>query len=329
MPVEPAERLREIASAYWLSRSLHVTAELGVADAVPDRGIEVGLLAELVGADASALRRVLFLLAGHGVFALDEETVRHTPASRLLREDEPGSLRSMVRMFGIDLTWAAYGELASAVRTGAPAIEQVAPEGFFAHLADHPGTASLFASAMAAKSRAQIAAVGAAYEFGAFSTIADVGGGRGHLLEAVLDRAPGATGLLFDLPHVVAEAAAAGHDRMDIVGGDFFTDPLPAADGYLLSQVLHDWGDDEARAILTAIRHAAAPGARLLVIEAILSASPQPQWASMLDIHMLVLLTGRERTGAQYAELLASSGFTLERVIDTTSEVQILEAVAS
>ena len=179
---------------------------------------------------------------------------------------------------------------------------------------------------MAAKAHGQVAGVLAAYDFSGFGLIGDIGGGRGHLLRAVLDAAPDANGVLFDLPHVIAEAAGMASERLTLQAGDFFKDALPVCDAYLLMEVIHDWGDEEAVAILRAIRRAAPPHATLLLIEQIVPDDPGPDWSKMLDIHMLALLGGRQRTRREYEALLDRAGFSLRREIDTGAGISILEA---
>ena len=149
-------------------------------------------------------------------------------------------------------------------------------------------------------------------------------------MRAILtDAATNATGVLFELPHVIEEASAHASERLTLQAGDFFRDPLPTCDAYLLMEILHDWGDEESAPILRAIRNAAPQAARLLVIEKIVPENPGPDWSKMLDIHMLTLLGGRQRTAQQYEDLLADAGFMLQREIDTRAGISILDAVAA
>ena len=322
----PLGMLQQMAGGYCVARCLHVVAELGVADALGEQPTDAGTLATAVGAHRDALGRVLRLLAAHGVFELHQGRFRHTAASRLLREDHPDSMRAFVRLFGLPLFWDAYGVFGHSVRTGKPSTELLYPEGLWSWLSHTPEAAAIFNAAMAAKARGQVAAVLAAYDFRAFALIGDIGGGSGHLLRAVLQACPEAKGILFDLPHVVATVEPA--PRMACQGGDFFIDPLPSCDAYLLMEVVHDWDEDEALAILKSVRRAAPPAAKLLLIEALIPDVPGPDPARMLDIHMLALVGGRQRTANEYAYLLRSAGFQLLRTVDTHGGVSILEAVA-
>jgi hypothetical protein len=178
---------------------------------------------------------------------------------------------------------------------------------------------------MTAKAHGHIAGILAAYDFGQFKTIADIGGGAGHLLKAVLDAAPQAQGVLFDLPHVVEKAVPLASPRLTLRGGDFFKDALPAADGYLIMEVIHDWPDSESIAILSAVRRAALKGAKVLMIEQVIPDAPGPDWTKALDVLMLTLLGGKQRTIDEYRALLGKAGFRLQREIGTTG-ISILEA---
>lgn len=322
----PFYALLQMAGGYAVSRCLHVVADLGVADALDETPRTAADLAAQMGAHPDALRRVLGLLSAHGVFEAEGDRFRHTPASRLLRSDHPQSMRALVRMLGFPINWAIYGELGHSVRTGLPAAEKVLPGGFWSHFAEHPEDGAIFNAAMAGKAHGQVAGVVAAYDFSGFGVIGDIGGGRGHLLQAVLDSAPAAKGVLFDLPHVIEEAAGLASDRLTLQAGDFFRDALPACDAYLVMEVIHDWGDDEAIAILNAIRRAAPAHARLLLIEQIVPDDPGPHWSKTLDINMLALLGGRQRTRPEYEALFDHSGFRFEREVETGADISILEA---
>src|SRR5438309_5851082 len=298
--IDPFETLRQISGGYCLSRSVHVLAELNVADALGDVAQSPAELAKAVGADADALSRVLRLACAHGVFEQQGETFRHSPASRMLRSDHPQSMRSFVRMFGLAINWGAYAELEYSVKTGRPAMEKTLPEGFWTYLGKHPEVNSIFNATMLAKAQGQIPAIVASYDFSQFKLIGDIAGGRGHLLSAILEAAPKTKGVLFDLPHVVKEAAPIVSERLKLESGDFFKDPLPGCDGYILMEIIHDWPDKEAVAILQAVRRAATPQARLVLIETIVPNGPGPDWSKMLDIHMITLLGGKQRTLSEY-----------------------------
>jgi hypothetical protein len=325
-----ADDLLRISMSHGLPRCLHAVAELGIADALGDSPRTAEELAKDTGTHAGALARTLRVLSAEGIFERRDGAWAHTPASLLLRSDHPQSMRSFVRMIGLPVYWRGFEYFTDALKTGQSVQEKVVPGGYWKYLSNNPEAARLFDEAMMAKAAGQIAGVLKSYDFSAFTTIADIGGGRGHLLAAVLQAAPQAHGVLFDQPHVTAAAQAAGmeSDRLRMHPGSFFTDALPSADCYLIMQVIHDWDDQEAAWILAAIRKAAAPGVKLLLIECIVPEDSRPSWTKMLDLQMLTLLSGKERTEKEYSEMLRAAGFRLDRVIDVGMSTAILESVA-
>ena len=323
----PDEAIWSLTNAIAASRCLQIVAELGVADHVGSDPVGAAELAAACGADTGALERVLQLLATHGVFAGTGSGFRHTPASELLRSDHPMSMRAFARMMGLPGLAATFARLDHSIFTGRPAIETVEPNGFWAYLQAHPDEARIFGAAMTAKARADIIAVLDAYDFSRFETIADIGGGRGHLLHAVLEATPGLQGVLFDLPDVIADVEAQ-HERMTTHAGDFFTDELPPADAYVLMEVLHDWGDEECVQILAAVRRAARPEATLLIIENVLDDDAPDPRGRTLDVIMLAVTGGRERTPVELNALLRRAGFTDGTIIETAGR-RILEARTS
>jgi len=324
----PVDGLLQLSAGYYVSRSLHVIAELGVADALGETPQPATSLATATAADAGALDRVLRLLALYGIFEYADGAVAHTAASRMLRQDHPQSMRSLVRMFGLPGFWTAVGELGSAIRTGEPSANRALPGGIWGYLTENPEASRIFGEAMTAKAHGHIAGIVQVYDFSGLNVIADIGGGRGHLIQAIVSATPTAAGVLFDQPHVVKEAAAVASDRLHVIGGDFFNDPLPVADAYILMEVIHDWDDSASQKILRAVRRAARPHAKLLLIEALLPNESAPNWPTTLDIVMLTI-GGRQRTLREYSELLRESAFVMTRDIDTHSGISIIEATAN
>jgi O-methyltransferase domain len=326
--MNPFETLRQISGGYCLARAVHVLAELNVADALGETAQSAIQLAGAVGADAEALSRILRLVSAHGVFEQRGDTYQHSAASRMLRTDHPRSMRAFVRMFGLAINWDAYRELEYSVKTGRRAMEKTLPEGIWSYLGGHPEANSIFNAAMLAKAQGQIPAIVKCGNFSRFKIIGDIGGGRGHLLRAILEAAPTTKGILFDLPRVVNEAADLASSRLTLQGGDFFKDALPKCDAYILMEVIHDWPDREAVRILQEVRRAAAPRAALFLIEAIVPEGPQPDWSKMLDIHMLTLLGGKQRTLKEYDALLRQADFEFKEEIDTGTGISIIETLA-
>ncbi len=322
----PPQIVQSLAVAYWASRCLHVVAELGIADVLGDEPQSAEALARPSGVNARALHRVLRSLANHGVFTHDGKRFAHNEASRLLRSEVPGSMRSLARMMGLKVHWDAYRELDVGLRTGKSGISQLAEGGMFSYLSTHPEEARLFHEAMAGKSSTQIGPIVAAYDFSGFRTIGDIGGGLGHLLQAVLERAPQARGVLFDLPQAIERARSHSNPRIDYVGGDFFSNPIPACDAYLLMAVLHDWSDEESVAILQNIRSNAPRTAKVLILEGVVQPDARDNFLLDLDIEMLVMTTGRERTLEEWSRVISGASMRLARVIPASVSTSIVEA---
>lgn len=320
---DPADLVASLAEAYVNSRCLHVIADLGVCDVVGDVPSSVTEIAAEVRADAAALGRVMRHLAALGVFELAEGGFRHNEASRLLTSNHPSGLLPLTRLLGLPIIWDSFRVLGESVRSGRPGAELQHPDGFFAYLDAHPGESDIYDEGMTAMTVRRIERIVPHYDFSGFTTIADIGGGRGHLLRAVLDQAPNATGILFDRAQVLAEFE--GDDRIMVQPGDFFRDPLPAAECYLLSNIVHDWGDREAAAILNSLRAASLRDSRLLLFEFVLPEDAEPFAASDIDVFMLALVSGRERTLTEYEQLLAATGWNLVNAIPTPSQT-IIEA---
>ena len=322
----PSANVVDLSTAYFVSRVLHVVADLGIADALGDVPMSAAELAAKTNTNPDAIFRALRLLAAHDVFAMTDEKFTHNEASRLLRQDHPQSLRPWVRMMGAPLNWETYRILEHTIRTGQPARSELIEGDFFAdYLPKHPELSKLFDESMTSAARQRINAIVSAYDFSRYGLIADIGGGRGHLIDAVLTATPSARGILFDLPHVVAKAERRSGERLTIKGGSFFDDPLPLADAYLVMHVIHDWSDEESIRILGAVRRIAPRHAKLLVIERVITNGPESESGKRMDIHMMTALSGRERTRAEFEKLFAAANFSLERDILTPAGTSILE----
>lgn len=324
---QPHEVIWSLTNAWAASRCLQLIAALGVADQIDEEPVSTEELAMRLHAHAGALDRMLSLLASHGIFARGSDGYTHTRPSRLLRRDDPASMWGFPAMNGLPFALTAYANLEHSLRTGKPAIDSVEPGGLWAYLQDRPDEAQIFAQAMEGKAAADIAAVRASYDFSSYETIADIGGGRGHLLRAVLKDARRSRGILFDLPEVI-HGLQIEEDRLSLRAGDFFADPLPAADAYVLMEILHDWDDADCLRILSAIRRAAAPGGKVIVIEDGIANRGKDEGGHSLDVIMLAVTGGRERTTAEVDELFARTGFSHGTVSDVAGRVRIVEATA-
>ena len=332
-PKPPHAQVIEMASAHWISRIVYVAAKLGLADLLAEGPKTAEELAGLTGTHAPSLYRLMRTLANLGI--LSEGTGQRftlTPLGEAMKKDAPGCARSTVLTLASDMFLTGFGELLYSVQTGKSGFEKALGMPVFDWLGQNPEMASLFSETMVGVHGAEPAAVAAAYDFSRLKNIVDVGGATGNLLTTVLGRAPGARGILYDLPHVVRDAPALIQsrgltDRVAIEGGSFFERVPVGADAYLLSHIIHDWSESQCLTILGNCRRAMKPDSRLLLIEMVLPPGNTPHPGKVLDMMMLVGPGGQERTEPEYGKLLEKAGFRLTRVVPTESAVSVIEAV--
>jgi hypothetical protein len=329
----PQWRLARLMDGYLTTQLLYVAAKLGVADALADGPRTVEEIAEAVGADAPLLRRVLRGLALDEVLAEQDGRFALTPLGECLREGVAGSLRGPVIVRG-ELYYEAAAGVLQTVREGGVAFEHVHGEPFFDHLAREPEVEAAFQASMAGRAAQEAGDVVAAYDFAGVRRLVDVGGGQGVLLAAILRSAPQLRAVLVDRPMVIERAQAwlaqeQLGERCELVPGDFFASVPDGGDAYLLSRVIHDWDDEDARRILVTCARAMTAASRLLLVEAIVPerAQDRPE-AVRMDLHMLMLLGARERTEAEFRRLLGGAGFEVRRVVPTRSPagLSVIEA---
>lgn len=325
--------MMEMAVGAWLTQALYAAVRLGIADELRGGPLTADEVARRVDADPGAVYRLMRALAAQSVFTLrDDGRFELARLGRTLRRDDPASVASMITFIGSPQHWEHWGSALHSVRTGQTAVEHLRGTEVFAYLDSDPEFAEVFNNAMTGTSTLSIETAVPSYDFTDRRVIVDVGGGHGALLAAVLKVAPQARGVLFDLPSVVATAgpqleAAGVSSRCATEGGSFF-DSVPAGgDAYLLKAVIHDWDDEKSVAILRNVRNAIAPGGKLLLFELVLPEGAPAHLGLLIDLEMLVSAGGMERTEAQYAALLASAGFALNRVVTTPGPVSIVEAV--
>ncbi|MBA3823250.1 MAG: methyltransferase [Ktedonobacterales bacterium] len=331
-PLPPSAALLQMMTGYWVSQGIYVAAKLGLADLLTEGPCSINELAAATQTQAGPLYRVMRALASVGIFEEgDAEWFTLTPLAQLLQSNTADSMRALAMMYAEE-QYRAWGDILFSLQTGTPAFEHSFGTRYFDYLATHPEASQVFNAAMVGWTTQIVDAVVAAYDFASVSTIVDVGGGHGALLAAILTTSPATQGILFDQPHVVTSAepflrAAGIHDQCQGVGGDFFADIPAGADVYVLAQILHDWDDKHSMAILRQVRQAVPSHGKLLIIELVLPEGNEPFLGKWLDLHMLVMLGGRERTAAQYATLLRASGFESVRVIPTAAGQSIVEAL--
>ncbi len=326
--------LPSLIHGYINTQLLYVAARLGIADLLRDGPQSREALACATGIAAQALERFLLGLVTCGVLELTaDERFALTPAGMLLAADHPQSLRGQALLAG-ELFYPAWGQLQESLQQGGTGVEKAFGRPLFEHLAHQPEVGTRFNAFMADLTARTAEALLGVYDFSSAKRLVDVGGGQGTLLAAILHAHPGLVGEVFDAPAVAAEAraqiAAAGLTaRCQVQSGDFFTAVPPGADTYLLSQVLHDWDDERSILILENCRRAVAADGRVLVLERLVpEKAAQRLEVVIMDLMMLTLTGGHERTAADYARLLAAAGFELQRIIPLPSGSALLEAVA-
>jgi O-methyltransferase domain/Dimerisation domain len=320
-----AARIMQVVLQSLAAKSVYAAAELGIADLLAEAPLTTAELAERTGAHGPSLRRLLLALTGLGL-VLQTETDRFELAElgRPLRRDAPDSIRDLVRMMCGPEVWQAWNELVPSVRTGDPAWDLAHGVTWIESYARDPDAAAIFNRAMAEHTRDTAPGVIAAADLSRFGTVVDVGGADGTLIAQVLRAHPQLSGVVFDLPTGLAATAGTLADagvasRCRVVTGDFFVSVPAGADAYLLKQVLHDWDDERATAILRNVRAAVPPHGSVFVIERTVPEQVTPGDAAairdlLLDLHMLVATGGRERTEPEFERLLEAAGFEPARL---------------
>jgi hypothetical protein len=325
-------QLQQMIMGFRTTQLLHVAATLGIADLLEAGPRPIASLAAACGCRAAALYRILRALSNLGIVReLADGRFELASLGEHLRTHTESSLRAIAALYGERWIWNAYGNLVHSVRTGEPAFDAVHGKRFFEYLQDDESAASSFNAAMTSYSAQEISAVTAAYDFARFRSIADIGGGHGRLLGALLRASPGARGVLFDLPAVCAGAQstlelAGVADRTKIVSGDFFVEVPRGAQLYVMKSIIHDWDDESARRILANCRAAMGPDSRLLLIERVIGEPNDTDEAKLFDISMLAMLGGRERTANEYRALLKSAELRMTRTLATASPHSLIEA---
>jgi hypothetical protein len=326
----PQDQMNRMLTGYWVSQTLYAAAKLGIADLLVDGARSAEDLAEATRTHAPSLYRLLRAAASVGVFAEDgERRFSLTPLAECLRSDVPQSQRGLAIMNGEE-HYRAWGELLYSVQTGKPSFDHLYGMPCFDYLSENPEPAAVFDEAMVGVHGRETAAMLDAYDFSGIGKLADIGGGNGSLLTSVLRKYPSMRGLLFDLEGVTGRAkervrAAGLADRCDIASGSFFESIPSGADAYLMRHIIHDWDDERAATILKNVHRAMEPDSRLLLVEMIIPPGNEPSFGKLLDLTMLVLPGGKERTEEEYRRLFADCGFELARIVPTDSEISVIE----
>jgi hypothetical protein len=322
--------MSRMLTGYWISQALYVAAKLGIADLLKDGPRFADDLAQATKSHAPSLFRLLRALASAGVFA-DDGKGRFilTPLAECLRSDLPGSQRALAIMSGEE-HYRAWGELLYSVKTGKTAFDMVYGMPIFEFLSKNLEQAKVFDGAMVGVHGRETLAMTDAYDLSDISILADIGGGNGSLLTTVLKKYPAMRGILYDLPGVTERAkghlkAAGLADRCSVIGGNFFESIPSGADAYLMRHIIHDWDDDKARKILQNVHRTMGEDGRLLVVEGVVPPGNDPSFGKLLDLTMLVVPGGKERTEEEYRTLYDACGFHLTRIMPTKAEVSVIE----
>lgn len=327
----PVDTIFGLALGYLVSRSLHVAAELGIADLLADGPRSADELSAVAGVDAPSLYRLLRTLAAHGVFAEEADGRFHlTPAAQLLRSNvfRDGVLLCG-EVIGDGSWWPAVGQLRHSVTTGEPSFDYAHGATAFEYITAHPQCREWFDRGMANFSAAENPSIARSFDFSTFRTVTDVGGGKGGFLAEALRATPHLTGVLFDVAEVVADPSPltapdlAG--RWSTATGDFFETVPVGFDAYVLKRILHDWTDEDCVRILRACRAAMTDASRLLIVDGVIPAGNDFHPAKVMDILMMVF-SGRERTEAEFAQLLASAELRIDEVVQTPTTLSLIVA---
>ncbi|MCI0525465.1 MAG: acetylserotonin O-methyltransferase [Acidobacteria bacterium] len=333
LALPPQFAMLQMITGFWVSRAIYIAAKLGLADLVKDGPKMADDLARSTSAHGPSLYRLLRALASVGVFVEDDQKrFAQTPLSETLRSDALGSLRAMAMVELGQEHFPAWGNLMHSVKTGEIAFDNLFKQNAWEYYAQNPEDASNFNDAMRGLTEMVNMAVLAAYDFSGADKIVDVAGGTGGLIGAILKANPQMRGVLFDLPHVIAEAGpsldrAGVRDRCETATGDFFESVPEVGDAYVMKWIIHDWDDEKSAVILKNIHRAMNENGKLLLLEMVVPEGNQPDLSKFMDLNMMVMTGGRERTEAEFGALMAASGFKLTRVVRTASPVSIVEAV--
>lgn len=325
----PRQQLLQMITGYWPSMSIHVASKLKLADLVKDGPKTADQLALATSTQPQALYRLLRALSSIEIFSEDEQSrFSLTPMAECLL-DVHGSQRAVALMMG-DEHYQSWSGLLYSIQTGKPAFDHLFGKPVFDWLSEHPDQAKIFDSAMTGFHGPETQAMIDAYDYTGIHTLVDVGGGNGTVLAAVLAKYPTLQGILYDLPGVIERAkknlADAGlAARCQTIAGSFFDAAPPGGDAYQMRHIIHDWTDEQCHTILTHIRKVIPKQGRLLVIEMVIKPRNEPQPAKWLDLNMMVIPGGKERTEAEYRAMYAKAGFRLERIVPTPTEVSVIE----
>jgi len=330
---QPANvQMLQIISGFWISRGVYVIAKLGIPDLLKSGPKTAEELAEATKMHAPSLFRILRALASVGVLSsANGGRFAQTPVSETLVTDAPGSLRWFaVSELGQE-HYPAWGNLMHSVKTGEIAFDNFFGVDIWKYFQQNPEDAAVFNDSMSSVTAATNEAILSLYDFSDFGTVVDVGGGHGGLITSILKRNPKVKGVLFDAPQVIEGArpkleAAGLAQRCETVAGDFFKSVPAGGDAYVMKWIIHDWDDEKSITILRNCRSRMRANGRLILVDCVVPESDEPHFSKFIDLNMLVMTGGKERTAKEFEQLLGTAGFKLLRIIPTELPTSIVEA---
>jgi ubiquinone/menaquinone biosynthesis C-methylase UbiE len=329
----PQQAMQQMIIGFWISRAIYGAAKFGLPDLLKDQPRTVEELAAASKTHAGSLYRLLRALASVGIFAEDGDgRFRSTPLAATLESDAPGSLRYFAMAELGQEHYSAWEEFPYSVQTGEIAFTRRFGKEVWNYYAERPDHAEVFNNAMTKMTQLVNESVLMSYPFSRFRRVVDVGGGHGELLISILKTSPDARGVLFDSPQVITGAKRIAESgltaRCELVGGNFFHSVPPDGDAYLLKWIIHDWNDEQCVTILKNIRRSIASNGVVLIVDSVIPKGNEPFFGKLMDLNMLVMTGGRERTEEEFKQLLAAGGFRLLRIVPTVSGFSVIEAAS-
>jgi ubiquinone/menaquinone biosynthesis C-methylase UbiE len=319
-------------TGFWMSRALWVAAKLGIADLLQSGPKTADELAQATDTHAPSLYRILRALTSAGIFQKESDgRFALKPLSETLVTNAPGSVRWFIISELGQEHYPAWGNLMQSVKTGEIAFDSYFGADIWKYFSQHPEDAAVFNDSMSGMTAAANEAIMSVYDFSPFKKVIDIGGGHGGLITSILKQNPEAQGVLFDAPQVIAGArqkleANGVANRCETVAGDFFKAVPEGGDVYVMKWIIHDWEDEKAITILKNCRRHMQPNGRLIIVDCVVPENDEPDFSKTFDLNMMVMTGGKERTKAEFEQLLAAAGFKLLRVIPTDVPTSVVEA---
>lgn len=333
--VPPPIAMLQMISGFWVSQAIYIAAKLGIADYLQEQPKTVEELAAITETHPPSLYRLLRTLASVGIFAEDENRrFALTPLAATLQTDTPGSLRFFAISELGQVHYLGWGNLLHSVKTGEIAFDNVAGMNIWDYYAQNSEAGKLFDRSMTNVTATVLEAIINNYDFSSFNTVVDVGGGQGSLITTILKANLKLKGILFDVPNVIENAkpclqGESFADRCTTIAGNFFESVPSGGDAYLLKFIIHDWDDEKSLVILKNCHQAMPEDGKLLLFEQVITPgnNPSSSFGKLIDLNMMVMTGGCERTEGEYRSLLAAAGFKLTRIVPTSLPINIIEAV--